>query len=129
MIPNFEEGFPTENEVSSKLRAMGSSMNTAASAAVVNRTHRVVRQRAKTIREQKSRIRSLWIPLTVSFGMLALILCEAWNLLDESEFLTDGLPNATQQLLVLSIWCLPLSAIVLAVVWFRRPQTRNEGSL
>jgi len=107
---------------------MDSSMNAAASAAAVNRTHRVVRERAKTIQEHKSRIRSLWIPLTVSFGMLALILCAVWSLLDESEFLADGLPDATQQLMVLSMWCLPLSAIVLAVVWFRRIRTSN-GSM
>jgi len=124
MISRFEDGFPMEHEVSSELRGMGS---TEVSTTMVNRTHRVVRQRAKTIQEHKSRIRSLWIPLTVSFGMLALILCAAWNLLDESEFLQDGLPDATQQLLVLSIWCLPLSAIVLAVVLFRRPKT-SHGS-
>jgi hypothetical protein len=98
----------------------------AAPAALVNRTHRVVRERAKTIKERRSRIRSLWIPLAVSFGMLALLLCAVWQMLDETEFFPDGIPDSAQQMLVLSMWCLPLSVIVLAVVWFRRPGARQR---
>lgn len=115
--------------MSADLRSGGVALNTTASAAMVNRTHRVVRERAKTLQQQKSRVRSLWIPLTVSFGMLALLLIAVWNLLDESEFFADGLPDSSQQMLVLSMWCLPLSVIVLAVIWFRRANAKtSDGS-
>jgi hypothetical protein len=120
------EGFGSEGEAASTMKLAGVVLNTAASAATVNRTHRVVRERAKTIREQRSRVRSLWIPLTVSFGMLALLLIALWNLLDESEFFPDGVPDASQNLLMLSMWCLPLSVIVLAVIWFRRASARTS---
>jgi hypothetical protein len=119
--------YGTENNLLPKLKLSGASMNAAASSATVNRTHRVVRERAKTIREQRSRVRSLWIPLTVSFGMLALILCALWNVMDESEMFVNGVPDSSQQMLMLSMWCLPLSVVVLAVVWFRRTKTMNGG--
>ena len=102
-----------------------SPLHTAAPAPLVNRTHRVIRERARSIQQRKTMFRSLWIPLTVSFGMLALLLCSLWNLLDESEFFPDGLPDSAQQMLVLSMWCVPLSVAVLAVVWFRRLNTKS----
>jgi hypothetical protein len=119
--------YGTENNLLPELKLSGASMNAAASSATVNRTHRVVRERAKTIREQRSRVRSLWIPLAVSFGMLALILCALWNVMDESEMFVNGVPDSSQQMLMLSMWCLPLSVVVLAVVWFRRTKTMNGG--
>ncbi len=96
------------------------SRNTAASSELVNRTHRVVRERALTMQQQKSRVRSLWFPLVISFGFLASLLYALWNMLDESEFFPDGIPDASQQMMLLLLWCLPVSAIVLAAVWFRR---------
>ena len=109
--------------------ATTSSVNTVASAELVNRTHRVVRERARTMQQQKSRVRSLWFPLVISFGFLASLLYALWNMLDESEFFPDGIPDASQQMMLLLLWCLPVSAIVLAAVWFRRgSQKPSSGS-
>jgi hypothetical protein len=116
---------PNDLGLASSLKLAHPYGTTAAPASVVNRTHRIVRERAKSIQDRKSRIRALWIPLTVSFGMLILLLCAVWQLLDETEFFPDGIPDSAQQMLVLSMWCLPLSVIVLAVVWFRRPSARS----
>ncbi len=91
-----------------------------ASVAIVNRTHRVVRERAKTIEARKQTFRSLWIPLTVSGGLLVVLVCAVWSILDQYELAPTGLPDANQQMLVLMIWCLPISAVLLAVLWFRR---------
>ena len=121
-------GFKHDDQFPSELKLVQPFGSTAASAQMVNRTHRVVRERARSMQEQKSRVRSLWIPFAVSFGMLTLLLCAVWQLLDETEFFPDGIPDSAQQMLVLSMWCLPLSVIVLAVVWFRRPgRARNGG--
>ena len=95
-------------------------MNTAASAAMVNRTHRVVRERARTLQARRSKMRSLWIPLAVSGGLLVVITTAVWTVLDQYEVAPTGLVDANQQLLVLMMWCLPLSVVLLAVVWFRR---------
>jgi len=99
----------------------------AASAAMVNRTHRVVQERARSIQARRSKFRSLWIPLAVSGGLLAVIVCAIWTILDEYELAPDGLPDANQQLLVLMMWCLPVSALLLAVVWFRRGSSKTDN--
>jgi hypothetical protein len=100
-------------------RRATAGMNAAASAAMVNRTHRVVRQRAQVIQARRSKIRSLWIPIGVSGGLLGVIVCTIWTILDEYELSPTGLPDANQQMLVLMMWCLPVSALLLFVVWMR----------
>jgi len=119
MNSRLEQDFPMEHELTSDLRRVAGMMDLAGSAAAVNRTHRVVRERAKSMQEQRGRVRSLWIPLTVCFGFMASILFAVWSLLDESEFIAEGTPDSTQQMMMLGIWCLPLSVAVLVVVWFR----------
>ena len=118
--PNRRVANEWEGEAASTFRQASASANLSAPSALVNRTHRIVRQRASGIQEQRRRTRGLWAPMAVSFGLLALLLTAVWSLLDESEFLPAGLPDAAQQMLVLSLWFLPLSAAVLAVVLLRR---------
>jgi hypothetical protein len=101
-------------------------MNTAASAAVVNRTHRIVHQRAKSIQARRSRMRSLWIPLSVSASMLATLAFAIWNAFEEYEVSPAGLPDASQTL-VLMMWSLPITGMLLAVVWFRHSNSRSES--
>ena len=103
-----------------KMHAMATPFSTMASAAIVNRTHRVIRERAKSIEARKKTFRSLWIPLTISGGLLVVLICAIWSILDQYELAPTGLPDANQQLLVLMMWCLPLSVVLLAVLWFRR---------
>ncbi len=91
-----------------------------ASATIVNRTHRVVQERAKTLEARRQTFRSLWIPLTISGGLLVILVCTVWSILDQYELSPTGLPDANQQMLVLMIWCLPISVVLLAVLWFRR---------
>jgi predicted CDP-diglyceride synthetase/phosphatidate cytidylyltransferase len=128
MNERYGQAQQAEQEFASDLKRSTSHLNAVASAATVNRTHRVVRERAKTLQEQKNRIRSLWIPLTVSFGMLALVLFSIWNLMDESEMFANGIPDSSQQMLVITMWCLPVSVILLAVVWFRLGTKANNRS-
>jgi uncharacterized protein involved in cysteine biosynthesis len=123
------ERYENEQDFTHELRLAGAMSNAGASAAAINRTHRVVRERAKTMQEQKRRVRSLWIPLIVSFGLLASILFAVWSVLDESELLTNGIPDSSQNMMMLALWCIPLSVIVLVVVGFRRASANSsEGS-
>ncbi len=88
-----------------------------------------MRERARTLQEQKRRIRSLWFPLLVSFGFIVSILFAVWSVLDESELFTNGIPDSSQNMMMLALWCVPLSVIVLVVVWFRRASANsNDGS-
>ena len=91
-----------------------------ASAAVVNRTHPLVREPAQTKEAGRKSFRSLWIPLTISGGLLVVLIDAIWSILDQYDLSPTGLPDANQQMLVLMMWCLPISVVLLAVLWFRR---------
>lgn len=102
--------------------------STTASSALVNRTHRIVRERAVSLQQRKSRVRSLWIPLGISAGFLSLISFAVWSIFDQNDATPNGLPDASSQIFVFLMWCLPLSIAVLAVVWTRlNARAADEG--
>ena len=95
-----------------------------ARAQVVNRTHRVVREQAMEMRELRSRTRSLWVPLLISSSMLLIICYAVWGMLDGYDLTPTGIPDASDQMMVLLLWSLPLTAFVLGLVWIRRGRNR-----
>ena len=103
-----------------------SNLPIAASAHRVNRTQRLVRERARTLQARRSMMRSLWLPMTICAGLVILLCAAVWSVLDQYELEPTGMPDPSQQIIVLLMWCLPLSAILLAVVWFRRTGNRSE---
>ncbi|HEY1993236.1 MAG TPA: hypothetical protein VGG81_02450 [Edaphobacter sp.] len=96
-----------------------------ARASVVNRTHRVVRERAKSMAARRSRFRSLWIPLAVCSSLLVIICTAVWTALDAYDVTPSGVPDASNQFLVLCLWFLPVSMALLAVVLFQRARKRE----
>lgn len=98
----------------------------AAPSAMVNRTHRVIGERARAMRARRSKTRSLWIPLTVSAGLLGALTVAVWSVLAQYEATPNGLPDSGQQMWVLMMWCLPLSVVLLAVVCLRSESTRSR---
>jgi hypothetical protein len=116
-------------EESGRLRGAMRMDGAAISAAVANRTHRVVRERAQEMRARRSKVRSLWVPLAVCASLLVAICFAIWSVLDQYEVAPTGVPDASQQLLVLSMWSLPLSAALLTMALLRRGrnQTGDEG--
>jgi hypothetical protein len=101
-----------------------SRMTEGARAGVVNRTHRVVREQALTLQEQKLKSRSLWVPLTI-FSILMIGICYAiWGTLDAYDLTPNGIPDASDQLMLLLLWSLPVTAVVLGLVWFKRGRSR-----
>jgi hypothetical protein len=101
--------------------------DTAARASTVNRTHRVVRERARLIAARRSRVRSLWIPLTICSAFLLMICYAVWTVLDGYELTQIGVPDASDQFLILFLWFFPLSMALLVMVWFRRTRGRSSG--
>ncbi len=65
-------------------------MSAAARAEVVNRTHRVVRERASKIQNQRSKMRSLWIPLAVSASLMVVLVFAVWSAVSDFEADTVG---------------------------------------
>jgi hypothetical protein len=93
---------------------------------VVNRTHRVVREQALSMREQRSKSRSLWVPLTISSILMIAICYAIWGMLDGYDLTPNGIPDASDQLMILLAWSLPVTAAVLGLVWFKRARARSD---
>jgi hypothetical protein len=98
----------------------------AARAGVVNRTHRVVRQRAQVLQERRSRVRSLLLPLIICSMLLLLICLGLWIELDQyqaaeiQDVASLAANEASRHFLVVLLWFVPVSMATLAAVWFRR---------
>ena len=105
-------------------------MNFTARASIVNRTHRVVREQALVMQEQKERSRSLWVPLGI-FSMLLMGLCYAvWVVLEGYDDLApNGLPDASDQMFLLLLWSLPVTAVLFGLVWFQRGRNRANSEV
>jgi len=119
------KSFSHDHAMTSPQEAMGGARNFGVRASVVNRTHRVVRERAKMLAVRRSRIRSLWIPLAVCSSLFVIICTAVWKLLDAYEVTPNGVPDASNQFLVLCLWFLPVSMALLALVLFRRARKRE----
>jgi hypothetical protein len=115
----------SDDESRSFARESFANLDTSARASVVNRTHRVVRERAKSLAARRSRARSLWIPLGVCSSLLVIICTAVWSALDGYDVTPTGVPDASNQFLVLCLWFFPVSMALLAVVLFRRARKRE----
>lgn len=101
----------------------------AARAPIVNRTHRIVREQALTMRAQRHRFRGLWAPLAICSTLMVVICYAVWSLLAGYDLTPTNIPDASDQMpLVLLLWSLPVAAVALGLVWFRRGgQQENAG--
>jgi hypothetical protein len=108
-------------------RAAMPNLNVAARASMVNRTHRVVRERAKKMQAYRSHLRSLWIPLTLCSAFLLMICSAVWTVLDGYELIPIGVPDSSDQFLILLLWFFPVSMALLLTVLFRRMRSRSNG--
>jgi hypothetical protein len=120
----FDKSF-SDDESRSFTRESFANLDTSARASVVNRTHRVVRERAKSLAARRSRVRSLWIPLGICSSLLVIICTAVWSALDGYDVNPTGVPDASNQFLVLCLWFFPVSMALLAVVLFRRARKRE----
>jgi sterol desaturase/sphingolipid hydroxylase (fatty acid hydroxylase superfamily) len=102
------------------------SLGAGAQVSVVNRTHRVVRQRAAQMSARRNQMRSLWLPVIVCASMLMIVVTAVWTMLDQYELNPIGMPDASDQYVVLLFWFLPVTAALLAIVWLRRTQNRRS---
>ncbi len=122
---NPQHALPLDAKV--QVRAALGTLNTAANSSRVNRTHRVVRERATTMRARRSRVRSLWLPLAISSALLVAVCFAVWSVLAQYEPTPNGTPGASNQMIVLILWSVPVSAALLAVVWYRQSKSHSEG--
>ena len=107
-------------------RAERISSDWMASAALVNRTHRIVRERATAQTDRNLRLKSLLAPLAVCGALLLILSTAVWMALAQNDVSPTGIPDASAQMLVFLLWFFPVSAAVLGLVWFKR--VRSSGS-
>jgi hypothetical protein len=113
---------PSSGDVRDLLQAARLQGN--ARAQVVNRTHRVVREQAMDLREQREQKRSLWAPMLICSSLLLVICYAVWGMLDGYDITPTGIPDASDQMFLLMLWSLPVTAFVLGLVWIRRGRNR-----
>jgi len=109
------------------------SVDTGARASVVNRTHRVVRQRAQFMQARRSRVRSLFLPLMLCSSLLALAVAAVWTGMyqyqasEAAELAQSDVASldANNHLLVALLWFVPVSLALLAAIWGRH--LKNGG--
>ncbi len=111
-----------------------------ARAGVVNRTHRVVRERAVAMQARRSHVRSLMAPLMVCSVLLILACFAVWSGLYQyqaaeaveavqADVATLGASDANNQFLVVLLWFVPVSAALLVTVWFRRKRAGSDAEV
>ena len=102
-----------------------------ARSAVVNRTHRVVRERAAALKTQRSRARGLMVPLTICSAFLILGVVALWSGLYQyqtaeaaqtvqTDVATLAASDASNQFMVVLLWFVPASLALIATVLYRR---------
>ncbi len=122
---DFRDEQISERDEDSFVRSALTGMNTSAPSSMVNRTHRVVRERAQAMTARRDRQRSLWVPMAVCSALVLIICTAVWSVLDEYEITPTGVPDSSDQFLVLVLWFFPVSMALLAMVWFRRTRKRT----
>ncbi len=116
-----------------------------ARATVVNRTHRVVRKRAEQMQTQRNSVRGLIVPLMICSALLLMLSYAAWTVLPGSSSLLGSVGSELEQeagrLLenpvletggpgsILFFWFLPVSAVTLGTVMFRRSRDRRDDEV
>lgn len=127
--------FDKSGDRNSFARSVLNGMDTGARGPVVNRTHRVVRERAKMMQQRRSHVRSLMLPMIVCGALLILTVFAVWSGLyqyqasEAAEAVQDvatAAANQTDQVMVSLMWFVPVSLTVLAVIWFTRSR-RADG--
>ena len=122
---DFRDEQISERDADFFARSTMAGMDTTARSLMVNRTHRVVRERAQAMAARRDQARSLWVPMAVCSALVLIICTAVWSVLDQYEISPTGVPDSSDQFLVLLLWFFPVSMALLAMVWFRRTRKRS----
>jgi hypothetical protein len=100
-------------------------MSAAARASMVNRTHRVVRERARAMQANRTAMRGLLLPMLLCSALMITLLSALWMLLDQYDLVSSEMPESIHHFFLLLLWFLPVSAGLVAMAWLRR--SRNPA--
>jgi len=106
-----------------------------ARAAIVNRTHRVVRERAQAMQARKRRVWDLVIPFLICSAVLWIIVHAILSVADHStagveeglwQHVKDLGSDAGNNISLLLLWFVPLTVITAAIVLLRRSRASQR---
>jgi hypothetical protein len=106
-------------------RSVMSSVDSGARARSVNRTHRVVRERARLMQADRSRMRGLMLPLILCSALMILLYTASWMMVDQYELISEASLDGHRWFMIL-LWFLPVSAALVAMMWFRRNRNQSD---
>ncbi len=107
-----------------------------ARAAVVNRTHRVVRERASAMRARRRRVLELVVPIVICSAVLWIMAHAVLSIADSSlSGIEEGLwrhvselgADAGMTVSLLLVWFVPLSVVTAAIVLLRRSRFAHRN--
>jgi hypothetical protein len=107
-------------------RAILSGVGSAAKASTVNRTHRVIRERARAMQADRKRRRSLVLPLVLCSVLMGLMYAALWLVVEQYEAVSPESPTESHHLFMLLLWFLPVSVALGAMVWYRRSRNQSD---
>lgn len=119
------------------------AVSSAARAAIVNRTHRVVRERAEQMQKRRKSRRELILPLLICSAVLLIVAYAAWVVFSGTGFaavgseieqqagklLTGQTMDTGGPMFLLLLWFLPISVVTGAVLFLRRGRRNGRDSL
>ena len=115
-----------------------------ASSKLVNRTHRVVRERAQVLKARRSRVRSLMVPLAVCSALLILTVAAVWTGMYDYRGAVDAYQDAAgalqdvsstiaaasdDEFMVVLLWFVPVTMAVLGTVWVSRSRSGTASEI
>lgn len=100
-------------------RSVMSGLNSGARASSVNRTHRVVRERARAMKADRSKRRGLVVPLILCSVLLIFLYAALWMMVDQYELVSGTNLDGHRSFMVL-LWFLPVTTALIAMILFRR---------
>lgn len=132
-----ETQFDREDQLQSYGRACSASgVSIAASSTVVNRTHRVVRERARLMRDRRSYVRSLMLPLLLCSALLIITVLAVWSgvyqetgAADAVQDLSTSLISSENGFMLALFWFVPVTLAVLGTVWFARARNGSGNEM
>ncbi len=85
------------------------------------------------MRAQKTRSRSLWVPVAICSALLAVVCCGTWAILASNEPNANGIsssiPDASDQMILIGVWLLPITLAALGFLWIQRNRADRNGEL
>jgi len=122
------------NDAADFARTAMRSMPIPARAGVVNRTHRVVRERARIMQEKRERDRSLMLPLFLCSALLLASAFAVWSGIYQYEAAEAvqadvaalAAAETTNHFLAVMFWFVPVSIALMVTVWVRRSRSNAD---